>query len=187
MTRDLEPVFHDTVDQYLRLLGGDSQEPLLDWVTSVTKLDTPSKALFLHGAPGTGKTLLTCGLTRLWTTKHPTRFRDVVAAFNESLAISPLVSVEEGIPEKLRYFIQQQHRTLRRPFRPNKPMTGFLRFLITASNYYPDDIQAIEDLILSINVGNDAAQFLRSLGDELNTFIESDTIAQHALWLRENR
>ncbi|MEI6805570.1 MAG: hypothetical protein WCK49_03575, partial [Myxococcaceae bacterium] len=89
--RDLAPVFSKNVDQYLRLLGADSQEQLLDWVSLVTKLETPCAALFLHGTSGAGKSLLALGLARLWTKGNPTQLKDVLGSFNDSLSGCPLV------------------------------------------------------------------------------------------------
>lgn len=185
--RDLKPAFNETVDQYLRLLGGDFEDELLTWIASVTKLDTPSRALLLCGPPGTGKTLLAQGLSRLWTAKSPTQVRDVWAVFNNAITVSPLIVADEQISVKLRHAIQKHSQTLRRPCQPNVPLQGALRFIVTTSSENKCALHPIQDLILPIQVSRGTGAFLNSLGDERNTLVQGDAIAKHALWLRDNR
>lgn len=204
--RNLKPEFNADVDQYLTLLGGKYAEQLLDWVSLVTKLDEPCAALFLHGASGAGKSLLTLGLSRLWTIGTPTQIRDVLSNFNDSLVGSPLVVADEKIHSstqkevgsaELRNLIQEYSRPLRRKFQSNSTLMGALRVIITANNktvlgwkenLNGSDLKAIEDRILSIHVGPESALFLRTLSNEQRrTFVEQDIIAKHALWLRDNR
>ncbi len=203
--RDLEPTYSEAVDEYLRLLGGKSQGQLLDWVALVTKLDNPCAALFLYGAPGAGKSLLALGLTRLWTMGTPTQLKDVLGSFNDSLSACPLVVADEKIPclaqkeggsAELRNLIQEYSRPLRRKFQATATLKGALRLIVTANNRNAlswkeslnnHDIEAIRDRILSIEVGEDSAAFLRSLGEARNAFVLGDAIAKHALWLRDNR
>lgn len=204
--RNLTPVFSEHVDQYLRLLGGKSQEPLLDWVSLVTKLEKPCAALFLYGASSAGKSLLALGLTRLWTKGAATQLKDVLANFNDSLGGSPLVVDDEGVScaaqkeggsAEIRNLIQEYSRPLKRKFKDIATLMGSLRLIVTANNkkamswkesLNSDDIHALRDRILSIEVGENSAAFLRSLSnDERDVFVLGDSIAKHALWLRDNR
>ncbi|MEI6790904.1 MAG: primase-helicase family protein, partial [Myxococcaceae bacterium] len=200
------PEFNPEVDQYLRLLGGQYAEQLLDWVSLVTKLDEPCAALFLHGASGAGKSLLTLGLSRLWTVGTPTQIRDVLSNFNDALVGSPLVVADEKIHSsnnkevgsaELRNLIQEYSRPLRRKFQANSTLMGALRVIITANNtnvlgwkenLNGSDIKAIQDRILSIHVGSESANFLRALSHQQRCdFVDKDVIAKHALWLRDTR
>jgi hypothetical protein len=203
--RDLEPTYSENVHQYLTLLGGNSSEKLLDWVSLVTQLKRPCSALFLYGAPGTGKSLLGLGLTRLWTLGAATELKSVLKDFNASLSKSPLVVADEKVPgiaqkeggsADLRNLIQQYARPLNRKFKDEDSLLGSLRLLIATNNksvlawkesLNNDDIEAIRDRFLAINVGRESAAFLRDLGDARETFVFGDEIAKHALWLRDNR
>lgn len=204
--RDLKPEFSGLVDTYLRLLGGKSQEALLDWVALVTKLEKPCAALFLYGASGAGKSLLSLGLTRLWTVNTPTLLKNVLADFNDSLPHSPLVVADEGVSgstkkqggsAEIRSLIQEYTRPLKRKFKDMSTLHGSLRLIVTANNkkafswkesLNSDDVKALQDRILSIKVGEDSAAYLRSLGNTREElFVRGDAIAKHALWLRDNR
>lgn len=203
--RDLKPEFSEHVDQYLKLLGGDSVEQLLDWMASVTRLEKPCSALFLHGTSSAGKSLLALGLTRLWTLGTPTQLKNVLADFNDSLNHSPLVVADEGIgvatqkesgSAEIGSLIQDYSRPFKRKFKDIATLKGSLRLIVTANNksafswkesLNTDDIQALRDRILSIEVGKDSAAYLRSLGETRELFVWGDAIAKHALWLRANR
>ncbi|MEI6806985.1 MAG: hypothetical protein WCK49_10885, partial [Myxococcaceae bacterium] len=87
-------------------------------------------------------------------------------------------------------------RPLRRKFQSNATLLGSLRLIVTANNrsalgwkesLNSHDIQALRDRIFSVPVGSDSAAFLRSLGEQRNSFVSGDEIAKHALWLRDNR
>jgi hypothetical protein len=204
--RRLTPAFSPEVDQYLRLLGAESQEQLLDWVALVTKLEKPCAALFLYGASGTGKSLLWSGLTRLWTLGAATSLEHVLSDFNDGLKESPLAVADEQIPysaqkeggsAQLRSVIQEYSRALKEKFKGHASLLGALRVIITANNkgllafkesLNNHDIQAIRVRFLSINVGPEAAQYLVGLGvKRRDRFVLDDEIAKHALWLRDNR
>jgi hypothetical protein len=204
--RQLEPTYSEHVHRYLTLLGNQSKEQLLDWVALVTKLEKPCAALFLYGAPGTGKSLLAQGLSRLWTTGAMTYLKDILTKYNDTLSQSPLVVADEQIPHsaqkeggsaELRSLIQEYSRQQKRRYRDNAPLLGALRLMIATNNksvlgwqesLNGDDIQAIRDRFLCINVGRESAQYLREIGEEAREqFVKHDAIAKHALWLRDNR
>lgn len=204
--RPLKAEFSELVDGYFRKLGGEYQEKLLDWIASVTLIEKPCAALFLHGVQGGGKGLLAMGLSRLWRIYGPTLLKDVFGNFNDSLANCPLILSDEKLPghfklegntEDLRSFIQERSRPLRRKYLPHADLIGTSRLIIAANNkdvfqtgenLTIDDIKAIRERILDIPVTIESQKYLSSLSaSDLSAFIEGDGIAKHALWLKENR
>lgn len=204
--RTLKAEYSREVQEYFELLGGQYSEKLLDWISVVTQLDEPCAALFLHGVPGAGKTLLADGLARLWTTREPTELSETLGNFNESITRCPLILADEklsttfrqeGSTADLRSFIQARKRTLKRKFKPSTTLQGAIRLIITSNNktllnsretLTKEDIQAIQDRILYVFAGPRARDYLNSLSlDTKLRLVRGDAIAKHALWLKENR
>jgi hypothetical protein len=207
---DLKPRFDARIQKWLELLGGEDVEKLLDWIATVTYLKAPSCGLFLSGPPDTGKSLLANGLARLWHTGGYTRMEEVVGAFNADLAKCPLVVADETLPEggngkpistkRLRDIISADTRALKRKHMSNASLTGTIRcmFLANSANLLapdeeilgPDSLNAVASRFLHVVVPKEASEYLASLGGRhggTSQWIVGDLIAQHALWLRDNR
>lgn len=206
--RPVTPSFHAEIDLWLRLLGGDQAERLLDWCAFLTRLDQPCVGLYIHADPGVGKSLFAKGLSRLWTTGGPSELGKAIADFNASLCRCPLVHADEKMPDalrgadtgRMREFLQNTTRLLSRKYLPDAEMSGAMRFIFTANNdsmldaaqehLSGADIAAIADRFLYCRSDPRAATYLESLGGwaKLNaTWIACDAIAAHALWLRDCR
>lgn len=204
--RPLAPEYSEQVDRYLRLLGGKQAQILLDWVSVVTKLDEPCAALFLHGVPGSGKTLLANGLTRLWSEGEATNINQVLgSAFNAALTNCPLILADEQLPSfikregstaELRELIQGTQRTLTRKFKSVITLKGAVRLIITANNrnlfntrdaLSNEDISAVRDRILYLYAGQESKDYLSAMNRaERKEMVVGDEIAKHALWLRDH-
>lgn len=202
--RKIASNFHPQVDAWLRLLGGKDADKLLDWVASVTILDKQCAALFLMGEAGAGKGLLAGGLARIWNTGGPTEFASLVSGFNEAVAACPLVLCDEGLPKRrdysandeLRRWIGSSERTLNRKFMPAAKLGGCIRLLIAANNdrildgieeMSEADRVAITQRLLCVTVGMEPRAYVEGLPRaELQSWMEHK-IAEHALWLRDNR
>ncbi|MEI6806922.1 MAG: primase-helicase family protein, partial [Myxococcaceae bacterium] len=204
--RNLKPEFSQNVDQYLRIFAGEHQEKLLDWIATVTCVQSPTAALYLHGVSGAGKTLLPHALARIWKLGGATELVDVVESFNASLASCPIVLADEHLPRILkkegssadiRTFIQARSRPLRRKYKGPAEIVGSARLIMTANNMNllgnseylsSEDVGALQNRILYIYSDKNSEDFLNSLShDEREDFVKGDILAKHALWLRDNR
>jgi hypothetical protein len=204
--RDLAPRFYEEIDYYLEHLGGPLFPKLMDWIACVTLLREPCAALYLDGAPGSGKTLLADALARLWHKDGPTELSGIVGSFNESLLQCPLVLADEVLPDilkrsegtgELRQLIQARTIPLKRKYRPQATLRGSVRIILTANNKHlldtselltPEDIAAVAERILYIKATPNSRKVLEEIGPEMvRRFVSDDLLARHALWLRDNR
>jgi hypothetical protein len=203
---DIKPVYHPEIQQWLELLGGGSKDQLLDWLASVTFLDAPTCALYLHGAKGCGKGFLVEGVSSLWNSTA-TEFADFVADFNDHLAECPIVWADEKVPPSkygrtvsatFRTLVGNSQFPLRRKYLPVGNIRGALRFIITANNesalkideqLSPEDYDAIVSRIGYVRCDDRAAEYLRQLGGRQHTklWLDNNWFAEHLLWLRDNR
>lgn len=205
--RDLEPRRDTMIEEWLTLLGGDSADLLFDWLASITRLTEPLAAIYLNGVPGSGKTLLATGLSRLWTRDGPTDLEQIMGGgFNEALTSCPLVLADEQLPEsfyrgnstgELRQLIQARSFTLRRKHIKSSRLRGCLRLMICANNarlletredLSSSDVEAIIERFLYLHADHKACSFLKTLGrEQIRSFVEKDRIARFALYLAETR
>lgn len=206
--RAINPTFHEEINTWLEHLAGDKVNLLLDWISWVTELDRPCTALFLQGAPDTGKSLFANGLARIWVEGAAVTMKQALGAFNEGMTRCPLIFADERVPqdskgnartEDIREFIQQRERPLSRKHKSDATLKGATRVIIAANNrsllqandahLTPHDIQAIADRILLIPAQPAAVDYLRAVGTERikRCWIERDWIAEHALWIVHNR
>jgi hypothetical protein len=205
--RPLEAQFDDFVDAWLRALGGNREERILDWVASLTWLKRPNSILFLRGTPDVGKGLLMRGLSRVWEVDAPTNMQRLLEAHGDfELTRCPLVVIDEGgkrgrfvdMTSILREYVTQPSRTFNRKHHDPIEITGYLRFIISANNFNifandqhsltPEDRDAIAQRFLEITPSFEAGKLLLSIDDdERASLVEEDRIARHALWLSENR
>lgn len=198
--RKIQPIYHPQVDTWLRLMAGDKYERLLDWLSTVGKLDRQTSALYLSGSPGTGKTLLAHGLARLWG-KAPTDLKNVAGNFNEALTDNPIVLGDEEIPKELtsaalRSILGQTTRTLSRKFLRTISCEGALRLILTSNNELTliqgnedpseNDLSAAAARIFHIVASDDARTYLENKVQDPNDWIVKDIIAQHVTWLESN-
>lgn len=190
------------VDAWLKFLGGEASEKLMDWLACVTMLERPTCALYLSGARSTGKSMLTLGVASLWG-KLPTEISKIAETFNYDLAKCPVVVADEFIPEsvstgKLRSWVAGYSQTLSRKYYPNTTLEGAIRLILCGNNdrllqtgedLDREDVNGTADRFLHIKVGDDAARYLKSLGGAQGTadWVSGGRIARHLTWLKENR
>lgn len=198
----LEPRYDKHIAEWLKLLGNDDHENLLDWLATIHRTDRPNSCLYLKGPKEIGKSLLVDGLARLWGRKA-TRYRDVMARFNDSFLRSPLVHLDEGLSDKsdslrFREFISENEHVIETKGQPQFTLRGCARCIVTSNNvnalkiYEPlntDDIEAISSRIMWVSTDEKAATYLRTMKGREATeqWVEGDLLARHILWLINNR
>lgn len=205
--RDLEPVYDERVDTWLRMLGGAEAETVLDWLATVTDLSYQSGALHLIGPSDTGKSLFANGLAKLWVKNGgPTPLANALGNFNDGLVDCPLVVADEKLPgsgkgltAQIRSLLGNSGRTINRKYLASAKVQGCVRLILCANNgrmlvdpteeLDHDDLEAFGGRIIFVETTLAAREYLRSLGgtEVVNVWIQDDIIAKHALWLRDNR
>ncbi len=207
---DLEPEFHEEINEWLRLLGGNKPEKFLDWLAAVPMLQYQSCCCFIQGKSNVGKNFLSEALSSLWHTAGPVPLLKLMeSGFNEEMFRCPLVYLDEGLPDNLksnptnflRSMIGSSSFTLNEKFVTTRFVQGSVRLLVGANNANPfgnlgKDINSIEDLeavvsrILHVKASERAVECLEKNNEgrkKTSEWKKNDRIAKHVLWLRDNR
>lgn len=209
--RDLTPQYNEHVHTWFQLLGGKKQELLLDWLVLAQDLVKPLSALFLHGAPGAGKSLFALGVSRLWTVNGPGSLDRALSKFNTQITHNPILFADESLPEdwrgnvkwdEIREIVQAQTRQLERKYTPESTVRGASRIIAAANNLSglgqtrnltENDISAVAERLLLIHVGDKgdspAESHMIGLGSDYisDVLVDGDGIAKHLRWLKTNR
>lgn len=203
--RRLEPLEDGEVSKWLQIFGGPLADKLLDWLALVPDLSDPLPALYLCGPPGGGKTLFAESVARLWSTEQATKLDVLSRSFNSQLTSCPLVFADEFVPPefkgdkgtgRLRELIAGRSRSLTRKYLPDATLVGAIRLIVAGNNdtlisaeehLTQDDIAAIVDRILYLEVPQASGEFLASLPDIGSSFRFGDRVARHILWLATTR
>lgn len=197
----IKPVWHDEVDEWLQIFGGEHYERLCEWLASAPHLDRSLCALYLKGPKGCGKSLFTVGLARLWDST-PVELHNIFDSFNESLVRVPIVVAEEAVPRnwrgmpattRLRALITEPSRELLRKYRTPAEMRGYIRLILTSNNdellrgdiHTQEDLHAIAQRFLMITAKSDATDYLLSLED-VDAWRRENVFAEHVMFLAEN-
>lgn len=197
--RVFEAKFDKDVHGWLESFGDPA---LLAWVACVPRINKPIPALFLNGPPDIGKSLLTRGLSQLWTTGGATSAEEYVSTWNTGIMNCPLVVADESIPReltsaRLRRLVQDETQEVRQKFMDSLTVHGCLRLMITTNNHKVldfdenltiNDVNAIASRFLVVRPDDAPARYLAALGGRpgVADFVTGDRIAKHALWLAEN-
>lgn len=208
---DLEPAYDERVEEWLRLLGGEQEGKLLDWIATITRLDRPTCIVYLAGKASAGKNMIVDGLARLWSREGATDMEAIAGNFNADLARCPLVVADEHLPQVkgisafLRSLVGTSTRTLQRKYMPNMTLRGCFRVMMIANNddmlhtvsneeHSAQDLEAIALRFLYVKVGEPPKAYLESIGGRGNNgrpgtsrWVDEDVIAKHALWLKKTR
>jgi hypothetical protein len=209
--RQVKPVYHKNVAEWLKLLGGDDPEGLLDWLACVTE-NGPMCSLYIQGPPACGKSLLGSGIASLWGTAPLDYNRTLNSDYNGELTTSPVLFADEGVKVdrrnqasaalQFRNVVSGTNHKVNAKFQAPVNLTGSLRVLICSNdeNGLPfkeslgaDGIEAIVQRVLYIKADPAAVDYLRGLGgrDGLEGWVNLDNspgkVAEHITWLAHNR
>ena len=203
--KDLDPHQDAEVSEWLECFAGDNFERLNDWLALLPDLSEPLPALYLDGPPGAGKSLFAEGIARLWTTDQATKLEVLAKSFNSQITSCPVAFADEYMPAeykgdkgtgRLRELIAGRSRPLTRKYLPDATLVGAIRLVIAGNNdslisaeeqLTENDIQAIVDRILYLEIAHEASAYLACLPDLGKSFRFGDRIARHVLWLSQNR
>lgn len=207
--RYTEPVFNEDINEWLRLLGGESHyNTLCDWLAGLTHLDRPCAALYLDGPPGCGKSLFGLGAAQLWSPDVPL-YETIARNFNQTILKGPVSLIDEGLATDsknasmvLRRLIAQGSHSVNWKSGPLLHLVGYLRFVIAANNdevllsgreekLSENDARAMSERIIYVKIRDDRARdmFIKRNQDDVltNQWIKGGGFAKHVLWLGENR
>jgi hypothetical protein len=212
--KQVPAVYHEDVQGWLELLGGDDVDGLLDWLSCVTyTVDQPICALYIQGAPGIGKSLLGKGIASLWGAPPIEYNKTMNSDFNAELTTCPLLFADEGVKVdrnnqayaalQFRNIVNDTVHYVNEKFKSPVPLRGALRVLICANdeNGLPfkeslgaDGIEAIVQRVMYIHADPKAAAYLRVHGGRSGmgerwapSNNDPGAIAEHLMWLRNNR
>lgn len=207
-----EAAYHADIDRWLRALGGQDCERFLDWLASLTYTRSePLACLYLQGGPGEGKTLLLNGIASLWASA-PTSYSAVSADFNHAITLCPLIAADEGITlnrnqeasasEEFRNLVANTTHSIRKKYADETSLHGALRVVVCSNDddgipfkkhLGADGLAAIAQRILYVRTDPRARRVLQEVGGRpvIGTWLGPGNtpglIAEHLLWLRDNR
>lgn len=183
---NLEPVFDERVDQWLRIFAGRQYQKLCEWIGLALAWDEgPICALSIKGPPGCGKKLLVQGLVECVSTREcsdVTEFGD----FKSGILRSPFLVVNEGFPDPrmlkmspadaFRQFVGGDPIRVAEKYKVPIWVRNPLRVLFTTNNdeiiralaggrdLTPFDRDAIKERLFHIDVAEEARKWLLDIG-----------------------
>lgn len=208
--------FDERVDGWLRALGGDKYDRLVEWLAHSLEVKRAICALNLFGAPGTGKGMLAAGLCECFEGEQRNDGR-ALGKYNLGLLDSPVVNCDEGVPkissdealtvdQAFRSLVTGGRMTIRAMHRDPFTADIYPRILFTSNDrdiirsivghrdLTEDDIRAIELRLLSIEVSGAAQALLTRYGNYAYTsgWVSGQrrsqyTLANHIYYLYTNR
>jgi len=202
--RKLTPKYDPQIDKWLELLFEDKYEKSKDWMATAPDLTKQLCAIYFCGRRDSGKSIFAEGMAKLWTTGGPADIAHVLSNYNEEICRCPLVLADEHMPKKfsndsltpkLRSMLSATSRTLRRLYQPPSELEGAIRLVLAANNesllfsnevLTGDDLEAIAQRFLFVELSEDAHEYLKSFPRETTGAWINEGIARHALWLAEN-
>lgn len=181
----------------------DDYDITCDWLASVTQLDHTCAALYLQGEKHSGKNLFAKGVGRIWK-EPPTSPKIAFHHFNGPIADSPLIHADEDLSVAmttalLRREISEYVHEYTRKHRDTGKIIGCFRLIITANNLNvftsatktenlnADDVNAFGDRFVRVKCRPEAKDFLVALGPRAKAFHDQGLLAEHTLWLVQQR
>lgn len=181
----------------------DDYDVLCDWLASITQLDHTCAALYLQGEKHVGKNLFAEGVGRIWKAP-PNSPKSAFHHFNGPIASTPLIHADEDMSpgmttSLLRRELAGHTHEYTMKHKDTVKLIGCFRLIITANNLNVftnaakmenlngDDVNAFGDRFVRVKCRPEAKDFLLSLGLRAKAFHDQGLLAEHALWLVQQR
>ncbi len=208
MRTDIEAVPDPAVEAWLHAMAGDNIEKLLDWLACYMRIDQPIAGLYLEGAPGVGKGMLTDALSYMTEAGISAPFSQVVDQFQDDMILSPFVlGDEEGTSahgsarspmNRYKTFVTSNKISLNGKNKTPVNIEGYWRVMFTANNdkllewkgdVNEQDLGAMIVRTLHVLCDEGASKgFLKKIGGKEGTKgWPEKNIPQHIMWLTQTR
>lgn len=195
------------VDHWLRVLGGDRAEDLLDWLAVVGDTTVPACALALVGVGDAGKTLLGRSLAELFG--GVAKVADKSGQFHDGMEASHIIHFDEGLvgmeSARFRELLTGKRHSVNIKRGNILDVVGHYRVLLSANDLWKvlpssesfsreaGDAIAKRMLVVQVTPEVKAAAMLavrgcdRVIGDGARFDTRPLAVAGHVRWLIENR
>jgi hypothetical protein len=209
MRQDVPAIYHERVDQWLRAIGGNDVQKLMDWLATYRRIDMPTAALILHGDPGIGKGMLQDGLANLTESRKWAPFEQAIEDFQDAYEMTPLIVADEKAENGSKFngksmintfkrLVTGEFREINIKHRKHIQIEGHWRVVVSGNNadyliQFKEDINerdlaAFAIRTLYIDCDSRAAQdVLNEIGGRAGTDKWPEMhIPQHIVWLERN-
>lgn len=197
----VEPVYHQDVQDWLEFLGGDL---LVDMTSGMSRLGEMLPALVMTGTSGAGKTIYALGVGRIWGSS-PAEPKEGHGDYNAKQILKQPVIFHDEKPGQayiregttlVRRFVTESERVLNEKYTVKVACKGFGRLifacndldaLFTEERMTAEDKEALGQRLVHIEARPEHAKFCE---DNLSTiqkkWIRGNALAQHFYWLGLN-
>lgn len=205
----MRPRYSEDVQGWLLAFGGRRSDKLLDWLASFSRLDRSTCMLYICGPKGIGKNLLAESLAQIWGGFAD--WEDRASDYQSDMGRNPFIWANEdmekprrtSIMSAIRRVIAGGNQRINEKQRPAYGMQCYYRLLVTANNakllrswanLSTDDVEAVKERVGYFYASANAKTFLEKLAasqgckvSDITTRFAQGELAQHVLWLAENR
>jgi len=201
----VKPKRHAKVDKYIDEICPSERlaEALRDWLAVAPDSSRALSMLVLLGSSGIGKSSFAEGVARIWRKEGASKMATALGIgvnYNGSVKKCPLLLADEALPtdgngrvpsDKLRSLISSNSHEINNKYGGMQEAEGYFRLVAALQNRSKlrfgrvednDDIVAIQQRMLFIH-----SEISSSKHFDYDLFVSGDAIAEHALWLMENR
>lgn len=177
----VKPKYSQEVHQWLLSLGSPE---LLNWLSKAALSNTELPVLLLHGAGETGKSLLSLGVSNMWSPSD--LYFEENYMWGHQFIPTPFCSVNEasGSPKTVRILTslaREAEYVCHRKYKAPEIIPGHMRVVATSNN---DLSRPPGWLVVSVPQGS-AARLAKMSAAKKTRWAEK-TIAQHVLWMSQN-
>lgn len=203
-----EPVFHEDIDLYLKIIGGKEYERLCDYISVYMDLNALLPALVLHGRKSGGKTFLAKCLASPWSKDNepaPATLKNMLSDHPDGILRCPVVLADEHIPrdrqnkprtEDLRELITKKEHEVNPKYGRKYSIYGYVRVVCTVNDLKllaGEDAEskhaqeASIDRFFLLSFPDTSREFLEHLPHDRKTEWLNGSFAEHMFYLQQSR